>query len=90
MCVFSLHEFTLSSKSNNKTFANYNLYLVYNHPLDFFGMGVFFPIFVAVKPPSFPTRAAEDVMNVCCALLWPDLPEEVAAQVPVEVVEGSC
>eukprot|EP00439_Symbiodinium_sp_Y106_P079164 s721_g17.t2 len=23
----------------------------------------------------------EDVMNVCCALLWPDLPEEVAAQV---------
>ena len=22
----------------------------------------------------------QDVMNVCCALLWPDLPEEVAAQ----------
>lgn len=85
MCVFSLHEFTLSSKSNNKTFAYYNLYSVYDHPFWFCWNGSFLPIPAAVKPPPFPTpyrRSCQDVMNVCCALLWPDLPEEVAAQVP--------
>ena len=61
-----------------------------------FFFGVFFPLLLITYPFIFcvdlfsaldpldlqlsTLGLGQDVMNVCCALLWPDLPEEVAAQ----------
>lgn len=39
------------------------------------------PVQLLSQLTSLGFEVRKDVMNVCCALLWPDLPEEVAAQV---------
>ncbi|CAE7545658.1 pmo25 [Symbiodinium natans] len=39
------------------------------------------PVQLLSQLNSLEFEVRKDVMNVCCALLWPDLPEEVAAQV---------
>jgi len=39
------------------------------------------PVQLLSQMISLDFEVRKDVMNVCCALLWPDLPEEVAAQV---------
>lgn len=39
------------------------------------------PVQLLSQMTTLDFEVRKDVMNVCCALLWPDLPEEVAAQV---------
>ncbi|CAJ1331489.1 unnamed protein product [Effrenium voratum] len=68
---------------NSKTDALHGRVKVTNdqlHVLEQF-LAADLPVQLLSQLTSLEFEVRKDVMNVCCALLWPDLPEEVAAQV---------